>query len=549
MREKQSNRGRLPLILATVGLSGLIWLDIYAQGAGGHVDVQTKHTDRDLGWNRGAWGAWRLGRRIGKDPQFPKKPDVKQGPCVPGTETVTVSAAYPTGEKSTSMILLEKVFPSQVGLGEPFDYQIKVTNLTDLDVDDVVVKDSLPANYKLESSTPKTSSVAGGDAQWALGSLAPRASKTINVKGTATSVATLNSCAEVTYKSALCSAIKVVEPKLKLVQSAPPEVILCDLIPIKVTVSNPGTGHLENGKVTVQLPAGLKTVDGKSSVILDAGTLCAGDSKDFTINAKADKAGKYVAKSTATAGALKADSNATTTTVTEPVLTIEQTCPGKILLGRTITNKIRVGNTGTASSANTVVEATVPLNATFVSASAGGVLTAGTVVWNLGSLAPKASKEVSFVMSPVGKTTVESKSSVKGVCAAAKTDSCKTEVLGIPAILLEVIDVSDPIEVGKDETYIITATNQGTADGTNIKIVVTLEDSMNYVSSEGATKGTAKAKVVEFAPLPRLAPKVKATWKVVTKATKAADARFKVSMTSDQLERPVEETESTHLYQ
>ena len=52
-----------------------------------------------------------------------------------------------------------------------------------------------------------------------------------------------------------------------------------------------------------------------------------------------------------------------------------------------------------------------------------------------------------------------------------------------------------------------------------------------------------------FAPLAKPAPKAKAEWRVVVKAVKAGDVRFKVTMNTDQLTRPVEETESTNLYE
>ena len=54
---------------------------------------------------------------------------------------------------------------------------------------------------------------------------------------------------------------------------------------------------------------------------------------------------------------------------------------------------------------------------------------------------------------------------------------------------------------------------------------------------------------VTFQPLPSLAPKAKATWRVTVKALKAGDVRFTAVMNTDQLTRPVQETEATHLYE
>ena len=128
------------------------------------------------------------------------------------------------------------------------------------------------------------------------------------------------------------------------------------------------------------------------------------------------------------------------------------------------------------------------------------------------------------------------------------TAAADTVIRGIPAILLEMVDDPDPIELGKTTTYTITVTNQGTAIDSNIKVVCTMEDTMGYESNSGATKGSVDGMTVTFEPLVSLAPKEKAQWKVVVKALKEGDVRFKVAINSDATTRPVEKSESTHFY-
>jgi len=103
--------------------------------------------------------------------------------------------------------------------------------------------------------------------------------------------------------------------------------------------------------------------------------------------------------------------------------------------------------------------------------------------------------------------------------------------------------------LGSYETYVITATNQGATASTNVSIVCMLEDNVEYYSSGGPTAATARGGAVTFAPLPSLAPQQKATWRVVVKAVRAGDVRFKVVMNTDQLQRSVEESESTEMYE
>ena len=138
--------------------------------------------------------------------------------------------------------------------------------------------------------------------------------------------------------------------------------------------------------------------------------------------------------------------------------------------------------------------------------------------------------------------------SAQGACAPSFETTCHVRIAGIPAILLEVIDIEDPIEVGKTETYQIEVTNQGSATDTNIRITCELEDAQEFVSGSGATAVTGQGRTITMAPLAALPAKEKAVWRVVVKANKAANVRFKTTLLSDQLTRPVEETESTNQY-
>ncbi len=134
-------------------------------------------------------------------------------------------------------------------------------------------------------------------------------------------------------------------------------------------------------------------------------------------------------------------------------------------------------------------------------------------------------------------------------CADPVSVTTETVVEGIAAILLEVIDVEDPIELGGYETYFITTTCQGTSDSTNVHIACELEENVEYASAEGPTQATVQGRTINFAPLARLSPSARATWKVVVRAAEAGDVRFKVTLNTDQLHRPVEETESTEMYE
>jgi uncharacterized repeat protein (TIGR01451 family) len=135
-----------------------------------------------------------------------------------------------------------------------------------------------------------------------------------------------------------------------------------------------------------------------------------------------------------------------------------------------------------------------------------------------------------------------------GECADAVTDAAQTNVLTIPALLMEVVDSVDPVRVGENTSYKIAVKNQGTGADKNVSMVATLPASMTFVRASGSTNAKAEGQTVTFAPLATLAPGEVATWEVEVKANKADDSRFQIEMTSESLTKPVTENESTRLY-
>lgn len=407
--------------------------------------------------------------------------------------------AIPTGDKATSVLWLEKMYPAEVIAGQTFNYDIKVTNLTNQAVDNVNVYDSLPANFKLVSANPTGQPGPNNTMMWALGSIGARESKLIHLTGQAAGAGQINSCASATFTTALCSTINVVQPALKLAKSAPAEVTVCDPIPVKLVVTNSGTGAAKNVKITDTLPAGLKTSDGKSSVELDAGTLAAGASREFTMNLKADKPGTFNNSAVANAeGGLKADSNSTTTKVTQPVLAIKAECPGMIMIGREATCKFTVTNNGDSASANTVVTAPLPTGTTFSSADNGGASSAGKVTWNLGSLAPKASKTVTMVVRSMSAGTIQATATATGTCATPVNADCNYPVEGVPDIGTLLTDDDGVVLVGDNHVFRYEVKNQGQTNLTNITVVCELSDGLEFVSSTAAVQPKIEGKKLTF---------------------------------------------------
>jgi uncharacterized repeat protein (TIGR01451 family) len=458
-----------------------------------------------------------------------------------------VSMTYPSA--SYGIIQIDKAMPREVRLKQPFDYTIMITNLTDAMLTNVIVTEALASGFELIGANPSAQKEEN-KLVWKIDSFRPKTAKQITVSGMGTSMENLENTTTVSYAVQVRANVNIVQPKLELAVKAPSTVLLCDPIPLDFVVTNLGNGSAQNIRIVNTLPAGLQTIDGKSEVVYDISTLIAGQSQQFSTQLRATRTGIFINKAVvSSASGLMAESASIVTTVSQPRLTMVMTGPSKQYLDKQLDYEITVNNRGDGPAKNTIIENAIPAGATSVEATSGANLSGTKLIWQLGTIESQASKRVRVSYVPTKAGTITNTASVTAYCAETATAFMQTLVTGLPAVRMDVIDLEDPIEVGRNTTYIITVTNQGTAADTNIRIICSLEDKVQYISSAGETAGLLMGNTINFAPLHSLAPKAKAVWRVVVKGVRPGDIRFKVTMSSDQLARPVEQTEATHLYE
>jgi uncharacterized repeat protein (TIGR01451 family) len=448
---------------------------------------------------------------------------------------------------------ITKSAPETAMRGATFDYDISVSNGARVSARNVVVTDVLPDGIQYVSSSP-SATVQGQNLSWTLGTLESEATTDISVQVRATRTGTFINSVEVNADDGLndrdIAQTVVVAPELMIEKTAMPAVVTtCDTVQLTYEVTNLGDGPAQDVRITDVLPAGLETEDGNRRIDIAVGPLEARQTERYTVSVVPTDKGAFESMATAVGGGgLEAQSASVGVSVQEPKLEIDKEAPEMRFLGRPVEYTITVHNVGDAPAVNTTMVDTIPIGSTFESASHGGTFEGGMVTWNLGTLAADEVATVTLVVRANEIGNLANSVIAEADCASEVSARATTRVEGIPAVLLEVIDTEDPIEVGSTVTYEITVTNQGTADALGLAVTCNMPTQMDFVSGDGPSAANAQGQVVSFAPVARLAPRNELVYRLTVRANAPGDVRFAVTLTSDSLEGPVAETESTRLY-
>ncbi len=491
---------------------------------------------------------WR--KEAPKEPAPAPAPVVRSSdPCNPviGPDQMSTKQGFPTGDMASSHVMLQEVFPSMVKANSNFPYKIYVSNLTNATLSNVMVTATSMQNRSIVTSNPQaTTSGPNGETRWFIGDLAPGKCAVIDATAKANAVGNSSTCLTVSYANSLCSNLQVVQPAIALTHKVTPNATVCDAINATFEVKNTGSGPATNVVVTENLPAGMTTMDGGTSYTFNAGSLAQGQSKPFSLGLKTTKPGTYTIPSKVTADdGLFAQSEPQTVKVTQPALKIVAECPQGGLVGRTgrpLTFKFTVTNTGDAA-ANTTVSATAPSNATFASADSGGTGGAGGTTWNLGSLAPGASKTVSMTVNAVAGGAISTTATASAPCATAVSAPCSATMQGLPDVGTLVSDDDGVVNVGVNHDYVCEVRNQGMVPLTNVKMTMEIPAAVTFVSSAFPNKMENGKLTFEVGTL---AVGQSKSWRFTAKATTPGEHLISGVTTCAELKTPVRDDELTN---
>ncbi|HEX4955293.1 MAG TPA: hypothetical protein VF017_18035 [Thermoanaerobaculia bacterium] len=433
------------------------------------------------------------------------------------------SQAFTTVLGQANLVLTKADAPDPVVAGNSLVYTLTATNNGPGEATGVVLTDPLPGVLTLISSSPPgLCSSSAGTVSCALGTLAPGASRQIELtaalslsaSGTLTNVATLiGQQADPTPADNTATALTTVGPPVDLevtIVDTPDPVPVGDTLLYTVTVVNHGPATATGVQLLDTVPAGLTLVSAvpgqgacspAGNVIPCAlGSLTNGQSVTVFVSTTVGAAAVGQISNTATVSSEALDrepanDSATALTTVTAVADLGVTlvdAPDPLGVGEQLTFTATVSNSGPATGLATTFATSLPAGLTLLSAvpTQGSCTPSGaSVSCNLGSLANGLSAMVVLQASvastaPASLVTTVTVSGAGSDPNAANDSATATTTVNLLADLaLTLADSPDPVGAGGTLTYQLGVTNAGPAQAPGVVVTLDLESGLLLLSS------------------------------------------------------------------
>jgi uncharacterized repeat protein (TIGR01451 family) len=451
------------------------------------------------------------------------------------------------GPQAPSLVL-EKAAPEEIQVGKLAIFAVRVQNVGTIAAQSVEIHDVIPQGTHLVDTRPAAQTV-DGRVIWKVGTIKAGDEAIVEMELMPVAEGEIGSVATVHFAGEASARTRCTRPQLSMDVSIPEQVLIGEEVKMTIKVANPGTGTATGIVISETIPEQLEHPAG-SELEYEVGDLKPGESRQIELSMNTVKAGSVVNILLARAdGQLQAQQQSSFTVVA-PQLELSVQGPKKRYLERQANYTVTVSNPGTAPAKEVQLVTHLPKGLKFVGANNSGEFdpVTNTVHWVLEELPAKETGQVTLTTLPVepGDQLLKIESVAERGLAAEQEEVVSVE--GVAAILFQLADLADPIEVGGETTYEIRVVNQGSKTATNVELLAIFPPQLKPRSAHGPTRDSLKGQEVRFQPLGRLPPKEEKTYQIRAQGLEPGDLRVQVQLLTDEMQTPVTKEESTRVY-
>lgn len=431
-----------------------------------------------------------------------------------------------------------------------FSYPIQIRLLAKQSCTSVVITQQLPCDAEFISSDPIAHPNSDGKLVWNIGDLECGECREITVwvkplkEGCCVTSATVCACPQ------LRSYTTCGLPCLEVCTVGPNCACLYCPVTYNVEVTNVGSAIARDVVAENPVPEGTTHASGKTNLVFHLGDLNPGETKCFSVEFCPQRRGSITNTASVSFCSGVKKVSTLTTIINEPCVNITVDGHREVFICKQAEYTIVVTNPGDMVLYDVIVEDVLAAGVQ-VAEAPGAECCRNVVRWCVPTLCPGETLTFKLALRTqnpgayVNSVKVISQSEC-GQCVC--TDNVTTTWKGLPATHMCVVDTKDPICIGEETTYKVTVTNRGSADDTNVTLMLKFSDNLKPLSLSGPTKGTITGNSVVFEALPQLRCNESVEFCVTLKGVVSGDGRGEVILSSDSLVPPVSGVENTRVY-
>ncbi len=506
----------------------------------------------------------------------------------------------------TSSLALTIQGPPRVELGQTAEYIVEVNNPSDQAAANVAVALPIPPGFRALSTDPPAEQL-GNQLQWQYATLSAGDRRSLAARfqieraGSHQVCATLVASGDVQFQQCVTTLVPgggaqapfdpnqpnlpqtpgsgvppatqppsttppstMPPPRVEVTMQAPASAEVGQDVTFKLTFTNRGASPATGLLITDSFDAGLEHRLQKSPIYRDLETLAPGQSSTVDVVLKAIRPGRQCNRVELTGdGNLRVETSRcvdvrqAAAATTRPQISLRKSGPATKEVGQEAEFAIEIRNTGDTPLTDLVITDRYGTDLRPVFATENFRLQSQnghTLTWNVDQLPVGQAINLSVICrceSPSARscgraevTTREGAQSAEESCLAVRSPQSM--------LVVSVVDLYDPVEVGQDVPYEIHITNRGATSATHITVeaFVPIEMTPLRVGTGGeARRFEIDGRAIRFTPFPELQPGQTLTYRVRARADRAGDVRMQVRVGADQLTEPLESSTDTRIVQ